>query len=79
MNSIVITNYRLYYGIDSIQKNLQYTSVPFGLHCTQSAARFSLRITRVGTHSVSSCVQTYLNKIEQGILVKFQVNKLKIV
>jgi len=36
--------------------------IPFGLHWTQRAARFSLRITRVGTHSDSSRFQTYLQR-----------------
>lgn len=34
------------------------SQVPLGLHLTQSAARFSLRITRVGTHSAASRFQT---------------------
>lgn len=37
-----------------------YVYVPLGLHRTQSAARLSLRITRVGTHSGPSRFQTYL-------------------
>lgn len=46
---------------DSIRKTKTcLSSIPFGLHCTQSAALFSRRITRVGTHSVFSWFQTYL-------------------
>lgn len=36
--------------------------LPFGLHLTQRAARFSLSTTRVGCHSDPSRFQTYLHK-----------------
>ena len=38
--------------------------LPFGLHWTQSAARLSLRITRVGTHSPPSKLHTYLQEFQ---------------
>lgn len=54
---------KIYIGKKIIREELRRTWIPFGLHCTQSAARFSLRITRVGTHPVVSWFQTYLQRI----------------
>lgn len=59
LNGKLISNIKDLRTNEEIRRN-RSTTIPFGLHWTQSAARFSLRITRVGTHSDPSRFHTYL-------------------
>jgi hypothetical protein len=59
LNGKLISNIKDLRTNEEIRRN-RSTTIPFGLHWTQSAARLSLRITRVGTHSNPSRFHTYL-------------------